>query len=393
MQYQEDLKTGNKISALGFGCMRFPSTLGRIDLDKTEKLLLEAIEKGVNYFDTAYLYGGSEAAIGQIFEKNEIRQDVFIATKLPIAMCHSTADFDKFFNLQLERLKTDYVDYYFMHMVTSPQQWQQLCDLGIETWIEEKKQSGQIRQAGFSFHGLRDDFIKLVDLYDWDFCQIQYNYINTNYQAGTDGLKYAHEKGLPVFIMEPLLGGRLATGLPQPAQELFRQADPSSTPVAWALRWLWNHPEVTMLLSGMNDFDQLRENIALAEKAMPNFLSDRELAVINQVVEVFNASYKIPCTGCNYCMPCPQGIDIPGCFASYNSSYAISRSTGIQQYVVNTKGFTKNPAMAGDCIKCGKCEKHCPQNIPIRDSLEVVKKRMEPFWYKPALAILRRVMR
>ncbi|WKY47635.1 aldo/keto reductase [Eubacteriaceae bacterium ES3] len=393
MQYRIDPKTGNKISALGFGCMRLPSTLGRIDIDKTEKLFLKAIDKGINYFDTAYIYPGSEAAIGQIFSKHGIRKEVFIATKLPLIMCRTREDFDKYFDGHLERLKTDYIDYYFMHMLGSPAQWQQLKDLGIEEWIEGKKAAGQIRQVGFSFHGQKNDFITLVDAYDWDFCQIQYNYMNTNYQAGVAGLKYAAQKGLPVFIMEPLLGGRLATGLPKKAETLFKSEDPAATPVSWALRWLWNHREVTMLLSGMNEFSQLDENIALAEKAQADSLTDQELAVIDQVIEAFNASYKIPCTGCNYCMPCPQNIDIPGCFASYNASYAISRSTGIQQYVVNTKAMSKSPASASDCIKCGKCEKHCPQNIPIRDSLDMVKKRMEPFWYKAAMAVARRVMR
>lgn len=393
MQYRIDPKTGNKISVLGFGCMRLPSTLGRIDMVKTEKLFLKAIDKGINYFDTAYIYPGSEAAIGQIFSKHGIRNEVFIATKLPLIMCRTREDIDKYFDGHLERLKTDYIDYYFMHMLGSPAQWQQLKDLGIEEWIEGKKASGQIRQVGFSFHGKKDDFISLVDSYNWDFCQIQYNYMNTNYQAGTAGLKYASQKGMPVFIMEPLLGGRLATGLPKKAEALFKSEDPAATPVSWALRWLWNHSEVTMLLSGMNEFSQLDENIALAEKAKPDSMTEKELAVIDRVVEAFNASYKVPCTGCNYCMPCPQNIDIPGCFASYNASYAISRSTGIQQYIVNTKAMSKSPAGASDCIKCGKCEKHCPQNIPIRDSLEAVKKRMEPFWYKAGTSIARRIMR
>jgi predicted aldo/keto reductase-like oxidoreductase len=393
MQYRVDKKNGNKISALGFGCMRLPSTLGRIDMDKTEKLLMTAIENGVNYFDTAYLYAGSEAAIGQIFAKHQVRDKVYLATKLPLVLCRSEADFDKFFKLQLERLKTDHVDYYFMHMITSLKQWQRLCEMGIESWIQQKKESGQIRQLGFSFHGQRDDFIALLDVYDWDFCQIQYNYINTNYQAGTTGLKAAAEKGLPVFIMEPLLGGRLASGLPEKAMALFKAADPSASAVSWALRWIWNHSEVTMLLSGMNEPEQLSENLALAETALPGSMTEGEEDVVKKVVAVFNASYKIPCTGCNYCMPCPQNIDIPGCFAAYNASYAISRGTGIQQYLVNAKSFTRNPAGASSCIKCGKCEKHCPQNIPIRNSLDEVKKRMEPFWYKPAMAIARLFIR
>ena len=393
MQYREDKKNGNQISILGFGCMRLPSARGQINIEKTEKLFLEAINKGVNYFDTAYLYPGSEAAIGQIFEKHNLREKVFIATKLPLFMCRKTSDFDKYFDTELKRLKTTYIDYYFMHMLSSLEQWDALCALGIKDWIAEKKNTGQIKQVGFSFHGKKDEFIKLVDAYDWEFCQIQYNYINTNYQAGTTGLKYASEKGLPVFIMEPLLGGRLADSLPDKAKEIMNEADSSISPVGWALKWLWNQPEVTMLLSGMNEIDQLQENISLAETAQANMWTEKETKTIKRVIEVFNVSYKIPCTGCNYCMPCPQNINIPGCFASYNSSFSISRSIGMNQYMLNSGAMTNTPALASMCIKCGKCEAHCPQNIPIRDSLVQVKKRMEPLWFKPIMSIARKIVR
>lgn len=394
MKYRVDPKTGNEISILGFGCMRFPSNMGRIDVEKTEKLVVEAIERGVNYFDTAYLYPGSEAALGQILAKNDLREKVFIATKLPILMCKKTSDFDKFFNTELERLQTDYVDYYFMHMLTTPEQWQNLCDLGIESWIEEKKKSGQIKNLGFSFHGNQNDFLKLIDKREWDFCQIQYNYINENYQAGMTGLKYASSKGLPVFIMEPLLGGRLASGLPEKAVEAMKASDPSLSPVGWSLKWIWNQPEVTMLLSGMNAPDQLDENIKLAESSEAGMWTDKEQDTIKEVVNIFNESYKIPCTGCNYCMPCPQNIDIPGSFAAYNTSYAIKKSLGIQQYMMNVGAVNqKKPAYVSTCIKCGKCESHCPQNIAIRDSLVLVEKRLEPKWLKGILAVARKVMR
>lgn len=393
MQYRTDKRTGNEISILGFGCMRLPSNHGRIDIDKTETLFLEAIERGVNYFDTAYLYPGSEAAIGQIFTKHQLREKVFLATKLPIFMCKKYADFDKYFNIELERLQTTYVDYYFMHMITSPEQWQVLVDLGIEKWISEKKASGQIKQAGFSFHGKSNDFIKLIDMYDWDFCQIQYNYINEFYQAGKSGLQYAAAKGLPVFIMEPLLGGKLATGLPQAAQNAFHQANPDLSPVGWSLKWIWNQPEVTMLLSGMNEMAQLEENTTLANESIPGMWGETELNVVANVVKIFNDSYKIPCTGCGYCMPCPQKINIPGLFASYNTSYAMTRSLGMNQYMLNSGAMSQTPAYASDCIKCGKCEKHCPQNIPIRDSLVQVKKRMEPIGLKTAMKIARKVIR
>ncbi len=393
MQYRKDKKSGNEISILGFGCMRLPSTRGKINIEKTEKLFLKAIDKGINYFDTAYLYPGSEAAIGQIFEKHNLRDKVFLATKLPIMMCKKTPDFDRYFKIELERLKTGYVDYYFMHMITSAEQWQILCDLGIEDWIARMKAEGKVKNVGFSFHGKREDFIKLVDMYEWDFCQIQYNYMNENYQAGVAGLHYASKKGLPVFIMEPLLGGRLANGVPNDALKVMEKANPDMTPVAWSLKWLWNQPEVTMLLSGMNEMEQLDENIALADSSTAGMWQDTEMDTIAKVVEIFNEAYKIPCTGCGYCMPCPKNINIPGLFASYNTSHAMGKSLGMNQYMINTGAMTQTPAFPSDCIKCGKCEQHCPQNIPIRESLVEVKKRMEPFWFRPVMAIAKKFVR
>lgn len=390
MQYREDPRSGNKISILGFGCMRLPGGLARVDIQKTEKLFLEAIDKGVNYFDTAYLYPGSESALGEIFTKNNIREKIFIATKLPQTQCTSYEDFDKYFTTQLKRLKTTYIDYYFMHNISKFEQWQNLCDLGIKDWIKEKQETGQIKQIGFSFHGPSRDFELLLDAYDWDFCQIQYNYINIHYQAGVTGLKKAHEKGLPVFIMEPLLGGKLATGLPSKAVEAFEKAEGQYSNVGWALRWLWNQPEVTMVLSGMNELDQLDENIGLANQARENMLTSDEESIIQKVIKIFNDSYKIPCTGCNYCMPCPKGINIPACFTAYNSSYAFNRMTGFNHYVLSTAAISKKPHYAGDCIKCGKCESHCPQKIKIRDSLEDVTKRLEPFWLRMGLSVYRK---
>lgn len=210
--------------------------------------------------------------------------------------------------------------------------------------------------------------------------------MNINYQAGATGLKYAAAKGMSVFIMEPLLGGRLATALPDKAVKVFNDADDSLSPAAWALRWLWNQPEVTMLLSGMNELSQLTENVKAAETALPDMLTEKEHGAVKKVIEVFNESYKVPCTGCNYCMPCPKGVNIPGCFAAYNTSYAIGRSAGIQQYFMSTGALTRSGA-ASNCIKCGKCEKHCPQSIPIRNSLDDVIKRVEPVWYRAAMKV------
>ncbi|MDR2618890.1 MAG: aldo/keto reductase, partial [Treponema sp.] len=259
MQYRIDGKSGNKLSALGFGCMRFPRKGAVIDMEKTERLVMEAVNRGVNYFDTAYIYGGSEEALGAVLDKNKARDAVYIATKLPLVLSRSASDFDKFFNKSLERLRTDRVDYYLLHMLTDRRQWERFRAMGIEDWLAAKKKEGRIRQAGFSFHGSQEEFLKLLDVYDWDFCQIQYNYAQENYQAGKTGLLRAAAKGLPVIIMEPLLGGKLASALPREAEEVFRASGKKAA--EWALRWVWNHKEATVLLSGMNDPAQLEENL------------------------------------------------------------------------------------------------------------------------------------
>jgi len=392
MQYRLDKKSGKQLSALGFGCMRLPGTMGKTDLQKSEAIIMDAIEKGVNFFDTAFIYPGSEVALGHVLDKNKVRDQVYVATKLPLFKCHSYEDFDKIFQIQLERLKTDYIDYYFMHNISKYTDWERLCTLGIERWIQEKKAQGKIKQAGFSFHGARDVFVSVIDAYDWDFCMIQYNYINTHFQAGVEGLRYAYAKDIPVFIMEPLLGGRLAADLPEKAVKLLREQDSNTTPAAWALRWLWNQPEVTLLLSGMSEPSQVTENIMLAETSHIGAMTAEELALIDQVAEIFSDSYKIPCTGCNYCLPCPKQINIPDCFMAYNTSYSMGRLTGIKQYATTIGGF-QTAFWVSDCTQCGKCEVHCPQNIAIMERLKDVRRRMEPFWFKASLTLARRIMR
>ncbi|MDR2295768.1 MAG: aldo/keto reductase [Clostridiales Family XIII bacterium] len=395
MQYRIDPKSGRALSILGFGCMRFPRGLtARIDAEKTERLILSAIDGGVNYFDTAYIYGGSEAALGEILHKNKARERVLLATKLPPQRCKRREDFDVVFGTQLERLKTDRIDYYLIHNLPDAALWRGLCAMGIEDWIAEKKARGQIRQIGFSFHGAQAAFLRLLDEYDWDFCQIQYNYMDENHQAGRAGLERAHEKGLPVVVMEPLLGGKLASGLPAKALRCFKEANGDLTAASWALRWLWNLPEVTVVLSGMNGAEQLADNLKTAEDAAPGMLSEREAAVFAPVIAALREAYKVACTGCNYCMPCPQGVNIPGCFAAYNTSYALGFVAGMQQYITGT-GANHAERRAGggrSCVKCGLCEKKCPQRIEIARALEAVTKRMEPFWFKAALAIVRRVL-
>jgi predicted aldo/keto reductase-like oxidoreductase len=387
MQYRTDPKTKNQLSALGLGCMRFERIGVGIDFAKAERIICEAVDQGVNYFDTAYIYPGSEETLGNALAKNSLRDKVNVATKLPILLCKSGADFEKYFSRQLGRLKTDRIDYYLLHMLTDTDYWKKLQSWGIEDWAAQKKASGQIKRFGFSFHGIKSEFMKLLDSYDWDFCQIQYNYSDENYQAGVDGLKKASEKGMAVVIMEPLLGGKLASGLPTAAAEIFRETGLS--PAAWALKWLWNQPEPTVVLSGMNSLEQLKENAANADSSFPMKFTEKEYRMFKEVTNIFSKSYRVKCTGCGYCMPCPSGVNIPACFSAYNAAFAISKSVGQQQYTTSTGGTTASRHFASQCVKCGKCEKHCPQSIPIREKLSDVAKTLEPFWFKPGLALAR----
>jgi len=385
MQYREDKISGNKLSILGLGCMRFPR-----DKTETERMILAAIEGGVNFFDTAYLYPNSENTLGGILAKHNKRKDVYIATKLPLIMCKTSSDFDKFFNKQLERLQTDYIDYYFLHSVADFAQWESFRKMGIEQWLAEKKESGQIRNIGFSYHGTCGDFLKILESYPWGFCMIQYNYYDENYQAGKKGLLAAAEKGISVMVMEPLLGGRLATGLPKQAVEMFEKSDPNLTPADWAFWWLWNQEEVTVVLSGMSSLQQMEENI----RSIGNFrtLTDDEMAVYANVVELFRKAYKINCTSCNYCLPCPKGINIPACFSAYNTSCVQGFVTGMTLYATSTAAITKNPVSPHICNQCGKCEKICPQYIPIRKELKKVARRFEPLPLRLGLALARKIM-
>jgi predicted aldo/keto reductase-like oxidoreductase len=374
--------------------MRFPRTWAGIDLGKTEELILTGVQGGINYFDTAYLYPGSEEALGLILEKHRLREQVYLATKMPLLLIHSPEDFDFFFQKQLRRLRTGYVDYYLLHMLTDTRLWEDLQALGIEAWLAGKKQAGLIKQAGFSFHGPQGEFLRLLGVYPWDFCQIQYNYAGEHYQAGTLGLERAG-KDLPVIVMEPLLGGKLGDKLPPRAAEVFRKANPAKTPAAWALEWIWDHPEVTVLLSGMSDRAQVLENLKTADSARPGSLPAEAGPVYAAALAVFNQSYKIPCTGCHYCMPCPRNVNIPGCFAAYNASFAWGFFRGMQQYITGTGlawAGKKGAAPASFCIQCRQCEASCPQRLAIPEALKTVRKRLEPFWITLAFKGIRRVL-
>ena len=388
MQYRKD-RYGNPISVLGYGCMRFTQAAGKIDIAKTEKEILEAFHGGVNYFDTAYIYPGSEAALGEILARNGIREQVNIATKLPHYLLKKPEDLDRCFSEELRRLKTDHVDYYLMHMLTDTKTWQRLEGLGIVQWLAGKKASGQIRQVGFSYHGNSDMFCKLLDVYDWDFCQIQYNYLDENSQAGATGLHRAAEKGLPVIIMEPLRGGRLTNTLPASAKKII--AHTSLTPAQFAFRWLWDQKEVTCVLSGMNSLDMIKENLTTAQVSHPGSLTPEDRAVYAKVVAAINENMKVGCTGCRYCMPCPKGVDIPGTFAAYNRMASDGYWKALTEYFMIT-GVRKDYTGPGNCIGCGKCEQHCPQHLPIRQELKNARKALEGIPYRIGRKVLPHIM-
>lgn len=390
MQYRND-KTGRPISILGYGCMRFTKKNGAFDLEKAEKEVMRAIELGVNYFDTAYLYAGNEACLGEILARNHCREKVAIATKLPQYLVGSSQAVEKYFQEELRRLKTDYVDYYLMHMLTDIAAWEKLKKHGIEEWIKAKKASGAIRQIGFSFHGNTETFLKILNAYDWDFCQIQYNYMDENNQAGRKGLMAAAEAGIPVIIMEPLRGGKLVQLLPEQARRLIETHQPRWSPAELGLRWLWDQPEVTCVLSGMNSLEMLEENVRIASEVQLGAFGEAERTLIRQVKTILNEKIKVNCTACGYCQPCPKNVDIPGTFRCYNVMYTEKKAYGRKEYA-QVIGFGKNPGFASQCVGCGKCEQHCPQHLPIRALLKEADRELRPWHYKLALAVARRFM-
>jgi len=389
MNYRQD-KYGNDISILGYGCMRFTQNMGRIDIKKAEQEILCAYEAGVNYYDTAYVYPGSEAALGEILERNAIRDKVYIATKLPHYLIRSRERLETLFQEQLQRLRTDHIDYYLMHMLTDVDTWERMKGLGVAEWLEEKKQSGAIRQVGFSYHGNTEMFCKLVDAYDWDFCQIQYNYMDEHSQAGRRGLHYASEKGLPVVIMEPLRGGRLVNRLPEEAKRIFADHSIQRTPVQWALRWLWDQPQVTCVLSGMNSLEMVQDNCATAADVRAGEFTAADQELLARVVAAINAKMKVGCTGCGYCMPCPKHVDIPGTFAAYNRRHTEGKGRALVEYAMCT-AFRKTSTAASNCVGCGKCEQHCPQHLPIREHLMQAQKELEPPIYKLARKVVEKL--
>lgn len=395
MLYRKVPKNGDELSVLGYGLMRLPVRMQSINEKLAEKQIMYALDQGVNYLDTAVPYhnGKSEPFLGKLLTKNGIRDRVKIATKLPHWSTHSKAEMDKVLDDQLDKLKTDRIDYYLVHGLTG-ELWEKAKQNGVLAFLDDALKQGKIVNPGFSFHGLAEDFNIIVDDYDWTFCQIQYNFLDTRNQAGTAGLKYAASKQMAVMIMEPLRGGNLAKTPPPSVRKIWDRAPERRTPVAWSLGWIWNHPEVTVVLSGMNNDEHIAENLALARKANPNAFSEEEVNLVEEAATEFRSVMKVGCTGCQYCMPCPAGVNIPSCFDAYNSKHAFKDKQAKLFYLFQNGGMvTDKPTLASMCKQCGKCEEKCPQHLPISDLLADVAEDMEGFLTKPLIWLGRRMLK
>ncbi len=376
MQYRKFGKLAWQSSVLGFGAMRLPVIEGdpsRIDEEEATRMIYYAIDHGVNYIDTAYPYhkGKSEPFLGKILI-GEYRKKVKLATKLPVWLVEKREDCDRIFEEQLERLGQKGVDFYLFHGL-SQNSWKKVKELDLLNWAEKKLASGEIGSLGFSFHDEFSIFKEIMDSYDrWDFCQIQYNYFDQEFQAGKRGLHYAHEKGLAVVVMEPLKGGSLAKSPPQ-VKDVWDRAKEKRNPVEWALLWVWNHPEVSVVLSGMSALKQVEENIEIASRAIPGILSPEDLDLIEEVRKIYQSLRPIPCTGCNYCDKCPVEIPISEIFDLYNDGASFDQMERAKKAY---REWIKDENKADKCLECGQCEVLCPQGVPIRFWLKKVHQEL-----------------
>ena len=393
MLYRRMDSTGDELSILGFGCMRLPQKSGRIDEERAARQLRGAIDAGVNYVDTAYPYhmGTSEPFVGRALSDG-YRERVKLATKLPPWKISTPEDMDRILDEQLERLRTDRIDYYLVHALDG-ESWAKMRDLGVTGFLEQAMADGRIVKPGFSFHGSLREFKEIVDAWNWRFCQIQYNFLDERYQAGTEGLEYAASKGLGVVGMEGLRGGTLGGEPPGEVQRIWDEADVKRTPAEWAFRWIWNRPEIQVNLSGMNDERHIEENIRVAGEAHPNSLTDKELDLVSRVAEAYRGLMQSDCTGCRYCLPCPYGVAIPDCLQALNNKYALRSRQGGLVYAVFVGG-----AMSGTysgaklCTECGACLPRCPQEVPIPEVLKQVAAELEGPLFPFRVWLVRRMM-
>ncbi len=383
MQYRKFGKLDWKVSALGFGAMRLPTTSpdpASVDVAESIRMIRYAIDHGVNYVDTAYPYhaGQSERTVGQAL-KDGYREKIRLATKLPARMVESAQDFDHFFNEQLERLQTKKIDFYLLHGLNK-ELWPKVRDLGVLRWAEKQMASGRIGYLGYSFHDEYPVFKGIVDGYDnWTFCQIQYNYVDVNSQAGRRGVEYAAGKGMAIVVMEPIRGGRLSRKPPDEVASLWSTVPKKRSQAEWALLWVWDQPEISLALSGMTKMEQVVENVAIADRSGVGVLTAEELAIINKVREAYKSAYPIPCTACGYCQPCPNGVAIPRILEMYNEAIVYGElRMGRNRYAGQGPGGLKPEERADNCEVCRECEEACPQKIPVSDWLKKAHDLLKP---------------
>ena len=396
-------RNGDEIFPLGLGAMRLPTKNNSIDKEKAQEFILYAINKGVNYIDTAYAYHGgeSESFLGEILSLADsdgvkYRDKVKLSTKLPSWMVRSREDMDAFLNEQLGKLQTDSIDYYYVHSVDLSTILR-LKELGLYEFLEKAKSEGKIKNIGFSYHGSPHEFNELIDDFDWDMVLVQYNYLDVNAQAGIRGIQYAYEKDMAVFVMEPLKGGLLAGELPKEVSDLFDGVDSEKSSVDWALSWIFNQKEITCVLSGMGSLEQIKENMAIAERVEVDSLSDEELDILDKAQGIFNSMMKINCTGCGYCLPCPKGVNIPDCFNVYNEKYLFNKKMfgiiphAMMNYYMVVGGITNKQSSAGLCNHCGRCKRLCPQSLDIPNELDRVKSEFELFGFNYHIKFVKNV--
>lgn len=369
MQYRYFTKDRLKVSILGFGCMRFPileGDSGKIDKYLATKMLRHAIDNGVNYIDTAYPYhqGNSEAFVGEAL-RDGYREKIYLATKSPSWLIESYEDFERYLDEQLERLQTDYIDFYLLHAL-SKERWDKLNEHDVFKFLEEAKAKGKIKYIGFSFHDELDVFKEIVDAYSWDFCQIQLNYMDRQYQAGIEGMRYASDKNISLVIMEPIKGGKLSNASPE-INNIWNESNIKRTPAEWALRWVFDLEEVSLVLSGMSTMKHVVENLATASEGSPKSLTKKELELIDKVTAIYNNKVKVGCTSCEYCLPCPEGVSIPSIFKLYNNFYVYGAED------LSRESYNRMIELERDarkCVECGACESVCPQFIQIIQALK-----------------------
>jgi uncharacterized protein len=376
MLYRKLGSTGEEVSILGLGCMRLPVLKGKneVDVDRAIPLIRRAIDNGINYLDTAYPYhnGQSESVIAEAL-MDGYREKVFIADKLPSWLIQKRTDIDQYLKNQLDRLQTEQIDFYLLHSIKEDN-WSNLESLGVLEFLDDAVDDGRIKYTGFSFHGEIELFFDVIDSYNWDICQVQYNIIDENYQAGREGIRYASSQGVGVVTMEPLRGGTIVNKVPQAVQEVWNEADVKRNPVEWALRYLWDHEEIDIVLSGMTTLKDLNENLKISEQGLANTLTPREKEIIKEVRVSYKDRKKIDCTQCGYCMPCPSGVNIPGNIEHLNQAY-IFQEVGNSR--MNYYMLLKEGERASNCNECGDCETLCPQMVPIQKTLKKVRETFE----------------